>query len=83
MNLKELIKEVERLKKRYKQLSNKQTYGHYGITELDQLEFQSVDGKIEGIKQTVETVDCKLVEFVDDYDDKVDWQQLKKLLGVK
>ena len=61
--LKQLIKEVERLKKKSK-------YFH-------------VDLKIQGIRQTVESVENWLQgDYIIDENSK-DWEKLKKLLGVK
>ena len=75
MNLKELIKEVESLKKKYKCNCG------CGICNLKR-------EKLDSIKQTVEATDemldrffninpqFKITEFFED------WQKLKKLLGV-
>ncbi len=61
MNLKELIRDVERLNK----------------AEQSERIFY----RLQGIKQTVEAVDnIKTLYFLEQ---EIDWQKLKKLLGLK
>ena len=77
MNLKELIKEVERLMDNYK-LGSKNEYP--AITPLPE--------QIIGIKQTVEAVDVwfkikDMSAFELGQQGMKDWQTLKKLLGIK
>ena len=67
MNLKELIKEVEELKKI--------------IIESD-IDLPHCNGKLKGIKQTVEAVDNAQFGCSSQEDTKV-WWQLKELLGLK
>ena len=73
MNLKELIKEVERLNNNI---------------DKDRLTSTISKLKLESIKQTVEVVDnlvpMRLAqEFVKPDDELKDWQTLKKLLGIE
>ena len=71
MKINDLIKEVERLKKRV--LDNCEYYG-----------YRDDVGKLKGIKQTVEAVDESKGFFMDsDYKQlHKDWKKLKKLLGI-
>ncbi len=70
MNLKELIKEVERLRQEVFEIGN---------SEDDKRAYLNV-GKRRGIKQTVEAVD---VFTLMSFEEAKDWQKLKKLLGLK
>ena len=72
MNLKELIKEVETLKRNEKDFKNT-----LGIAVTESL--------LQGIKQTVEAVDIFMYNYFisKDDEDNRDWQKLKKLLGIK
>ena len=71
MNLKELIKEVERLE-------------YDRNTTHNVLERVNIERQLRGIKQTVEAVDKLLgQQFQYDPDDLKDWQKLKELLGLK
>ena len=74
MNLKQLIKEVERLNKNVRD-STRLLQGNCTYCE-------ELTGKLKGIKQTVEAVDKEYGLSVYVNVDK-DWQTLKKLLGVK
>ena len=71
MNLKELIKDVERLKIK---------------KEIHNISITSSDYKLQGIKQTVEAVN-KFVTYdwyaPCGTEESKDWQKLKELLGLK
>lgn len=70
MNLKELIKEVEKT---------------MVIVETTKNDFTLFMNKkhILGIKQTVEAIDRGELDFVWKDDDAIYWEKLKKLVGVK
>ena len=99
MNIKQLIKEVERLNNRliycrdeieYLKIKSNISYVMQKdmITSLE-LEIRDIKNKLQGIKQTVEAVDkyviagCVISEFENDIDNTREWQTLKKLLGIK
>ncbi len=72
MNLKQLIKEVERLK----HISNHPL--NYTVDKVSTARITLL-----AIKQTVEAVDKDMMLIDIDDDSIKDWQTLKKLLGVK
>lgn len=75
MNLKQLIREVEKLQKlRVKAFKDNPEY------------WVKYDNIIGGVKMTVEAVDKLigvLVEDINDFPNVKDWNKLKKLLGLK
>lgn len=85
MNLKELIRVVEKVKKDHQKLCKKKMYGDTGLTELEDMELRSFDGQLRGIKQTVEVVDVVIIyaNYYNDYKYRKDWQKLKTLLELK
>ncbi len=79
MNLKELIKEVERLKER---LDDIRSY-KWLIPNEEKKEKDEIVSKLLGIKQTVEAVeDCFYLTELKGNGNTKDWQTLKKLLGL-